>query len=483
MLSIESGESRFCDGVSRRDFLRVGSLGGSAALLPGLGSGLGLTLPQLLGLRSASASESGRSSTFGRAKRCIILYLWGGPPHQDTFDMKPDAPLEVRGEFGSIPTNVPGIAISDHLPLTAEQADKYTIIRSMTHSNGDHIAQCHDMLTGNMYAKTSPIVTARRTDNPHYGAVLAKLRPRNDSLPGYVQIPCLLRSNSGKVIPGQNGGFLGRKYDPFMLDAVPNKDSIQDPEFTSFSPSNLRLPGDLTRVRLNERRRLVDLIDDQLRRLDKSGVVEEFGGLYDRAFSIITSPEVRRAFDLSKADSDRRDRYGRHTFGQGVLTARRLTEAGVPLVTVYWRNGPPRTDIGWDNHINNFPNLKKWQLPPTDRAFSALVEDLAETGELDDTLVVLMGEFGRSPNVDKNGGRNHWPQVFSIVLAGGGIRGGEVYGASDSRAAEVQEAPVAPIDLGATVYHLLGIDPTTELRDALGRPHAVCKGSPVAGLI
>jgi len=243
------------------------------------------------------------------------------------------------------------------------------------------------------------------------------------------------------------------------------------------------LPGGLTVSRLQMRRSLVETIDQHIRETDRSGTLESYDSIYQRAFSLVSSPQAREAFDLSKVDPKVRDRYGRHTFGQGVLAARRLVEAGVPLVTVYWRNGPPRSDIGWDNHINNFPDLKKWQLPPNDRAVSALLEDLHQSGLLDDTLVVWIGEFGRTPNINRRGGRDHWPQAFSALLAGAGIRGGEVYGATDKSAAYVADSPVSQIDLSATIYHLLGIDVETQLYDPLDRPHAVCKGTPVTGLL
>ena len=474
MLSIQGKSGRLCDGISRRELLRIGGLGC-----------LGLTLPQMLGMRNARAGAVTKDSspTFGKAKHCILLYMWGGPPHHDTFDPKLDAPVEIRGEFGQIPTNVPGVFVSDHLPLISQQADKYTIVRSMTHNNGDHIAVSHDMLTGNVYLKNNPIVTARRTDYPHFGAVLSRLAPRHNGLPAYVQLPCLLRSNSGKVIPGQNGGFLGRKYDPFLVDAVPNKAPSHDPAFKQFTPNLLRLGDNLSRVRLSDRRSLAETLDQQFRQIGESRVLEEFAGVHQQAFSLLTSPQTRRAFDLGAEDPRKRDRYGRHTFGQATLLARRLVEAGVPLITVYWRNGPVRTDIGWDNHINNFPNLKNWQLPPNDRALSALLEDLSSSGLLEETLVVWMGEFGRSPNIDENGGRQHWPQVYSVVMAGGGIRGGEVYGASDAHGAHPTENPVSPMDLGATIYHLLGIDIDALLYDQLGAPRPVCRGRPIAGLI
>ena len=474
MFTIEGNSTRLCDGVSRRQFMRVGGLGT-----------LGVALPQLLRSPPSRAAEGSPTavSTFGKAKRCILLYMWGGPPHHDTFDMKPDAPTEVRGEFSPIHTNVPGMFISDHLPLLSQHADKFTVVRSVNHKNGDHISQCHDMLTGNAYVKTSPIITARPTDHPHYGAVLSHLKPRGNGLPAYVQLPCVLRSNSGKVIPGQHGGFLGKKYDPFLIDAVPNKPPSQDPTFERFTPSAFRMEGGITVGRLGNRRGLVDTMNRRFRQLDESRVLEQFDGVHQEAFSLLSSTKTRQAFDLGSETPERRDRYGRHTFGQGVLMARRLVEAGVPLVTVYWRNGPVRTDIGWDNHINNFPNLKNWQLPPVDRAFSALLEDLSASGMLEDTLVVWMGEFGRSPHIDAGGGRQHWPQCYSVVMAGGGIRGGELYGASDEIGAYPADKPVSPIELGATIYHLLGLDGHATIYDHSNRPSHVCRGMPIAGLV
>ena len=476
MLSILSRGIRLCDGLNRREALRVGGLGA-----------LGLGLPELLAARTSRGEEiapAAASRTFGRAKHCILLYMWGGPPHLDTFDMKPDAPVEIRGEFAPISTNVPGMHVCDHLPLLSRHADKFTVVRSVTHTNGDHISQCHDMLTGNAYPRVTPIITADRSDHPHYGAVLAHLRPRSDGLPTAVQIPCTLASNSGKIIPGQYAGFLGQKYDPYLIEATDNKLAIEDPDFRRFRAADIRLPEEVTAGRLDERRRLRELIRPPPGERQPTSEQRGLENLYEQAFSLINTAKVREAFDLSSENPGTRDRYGRSTFGQGVCMARRLVDAGVPLVTVYWPNGTPRTDIGWDNHINNFPNLKNWQLPPTDRAFSVLLDDLSRTGLLDETLVVWMGEFGRSPHIDENGGRNHWPPVFSIVLAGGGIRGGETYGESDKEGAYPFSQPVTPFDLGATIFHLLGIDPTTEIHNQFtGQPHPVCRGTPIAGLI
>jgi len=475
MLTLRGQGVRFCDGISRRDLLRVGGLGT-----------LGLTLPRFLQAReSQPARQSELSSrTFGKAKHCIFLFMWGGPPHQDTFDPKPDAPAESRGEFGAAATNVPGIYVTDHLPRLAQHADKYSIVRSVTHKNGEHIGVSHDILTGNVYRYINPVTSAARNDNPHYGAVLAHLKPRDNGLPAYVQVPCLLQSNSGKTIPGQNGGFLGQKFDPFMVEAASNKDAVQDPEFRRFSPDEPNLQAGLNTSRLKDRHSLLDTFDHEFARLGQTAEQRGFDGMYQKAFSMVSSPQVRRAFDLSHADRAQRDRYGQHTFGQGVFLARQLVDAGVPLVTVYWPNGTPRTDIGWDNHINNFRNLKNWQLPPVDRALSALLEDLHQSGKLDETLIVWAGEFGRSPAINEQGGRDHWPQVYSIVMAGAGVPGGTVYGSSDSQAGQPASNPVTPADVGATIYHLLGIPPETIIHDTFtGQPHPVCRGQAIGPLV
>ena len=285
------------------------------------------------------------------------------------------------------------------------------------------------------------------------------------------------------MIPGQYGGFLGSRYDPFIINAVPNKFPIEDPTFEQFIPQELRLQQGLTPMRLAGIGRMASQLDQRMKQLDRSRVAASLNSAQQKALSLLSSPQSRRAFDLSTEDPRLRDRYGRHTFGQELLFSRRLIEAGVPLVTVYWRNGPVRTDIGWDNHINNFPNLKNWQLPPLDRAFSALLADMDTRGLLDDTLVVWMGEFGRSPQIDANGGRNHWPQVFSAVIAGAGIPRGTIFGESDRDGAYPKEYPVSPLDLGATILHLLGIDITRHLYDQTERPHQICKGQPIEQLL
>ena len=470
MLTIQGRPLTFCDGHPRRDFLRVGALGT-----------LGLSLPSLL--RMQSRADAAGSSTFGRARRCILMHLFGAAPHQDTFDMKPEAPREVRGEFMPIPSNVPGVEVCDHLPLLARQMDKVTVVRSVNHREADHQAAFHDMMTANRYQWLDKRNAAKPTDNPNIGAVLAHLKPQNNGLPEYVQLPGLLQTNSGKIVPGQNAGFLGMEFDPFLVKAVDNYAPLHDPGYSGFTPPAFRDGGDVSSVRLDRRRRLLEQVEAGFDKAERGKKLAGFDSYYQQAFSLVASPRARQAFDLGAESHATRARYGFTPFGQSCLLARRLVESGVPLVNVYWRNGRRRTDIGWDNHINNFANLKNWQLPPTDQAVSALLDELSTRGLLDETLVVLMGEFGRSPGISSEGGRQHWPFCYSVVMAGAGIRGGELYGASDSRAAYPAADPVSPFDIGATIFHLLGIDHTREFHDFLGRPHHVCKGSPITGLV
>lgn len=455
----------------RREFLRVGALGS-----------LGLGLPELLALQSEAHAAG--STTFGRAKRCILMHLWGASPHQDTFDLKPEAPIEVRGPFLPIPTNVPGVEIGDHLPLLARHAEKYTIVRSVNHTEGDHQAAFHDMMTGNRYQWLDKRNAAKPTDNPNIGAVLARLKPRGNGLPEYVQLPSLLQTNSGKIVPGQNAGFLGKSFDPFLVKALDNYKPAHDPLFGDFNPPAFRNSGgSLPGIRLDRRRKLLESVEEGFGKAERGKQLTGFDDYYQQAYSLVASPKARLAFDLSAEPHDVRSRYGFTPFGQSCLLARRLVEVGVPLVNVYWRNGRRRTDIGWDNHINNFANLKNWQLPPTDMAVSALLDELGQRGLLEDTLVVLMGEFGRTPGISGEGGRQHWPFCYSVVMAGAGIRGGEIFGASDSKAGYPARDAVSPFDIGASIFHLLGIDVTGVFHDFLGRPHRICKGSPIQTLV
>jgi hypothetical protein len=471
MLSIKGAKTRCCDGITRRDFLRIGGLGT-----------MGLMLPSLLRAQAASATRG----SFGSAKRCILLFMYGGPPHQDTWDLKPNAPAEIRGEFNPIKTNVPGIEISEYFPMLARHADKYALIRSVTQETNIHTVAAHAMLTGNPYPKPADRdVHASPSDFPHYGSVLSQVRPSDRRLPTFVALPLRIANTDGTITPGQGGGFIGAEFDPFQVKVdMPRLNP--DPkayENLTFRTPNLTLAEGISSARLNARRGLRQAVDRGLRAIDKESTMRSLDHFTEKAFNLLSSPETQRAFNLD-AEPDRvRDRYGRLVFGQGCLLARRLSEAGVPMVTVYWHFDGTAVDPAWDTHKDNYPNLKNRLMPPTDRAFSALLEDLHQRGLLEDTLVIWSGEFGRTPKINAQGGRDHWGACQSVVMAGAGVKGGQVYGSSDATASHPASDPVIPADVGATIYHLLGISPDTEIVDQTGRPHPVVRGEAIHGIL
>jgi Protein of unknown function (DUF1501) len=465
--------------MSRREVLRAG----------GLGLGLhGLGLPTLLQGRQVSVPTS---TTFGRARSCILLFMWGGPAQQETWDLKPEAPEQVRGEFRPIATTVPGLMISEHFPLLARQAHRLAVLRSVHHADVNHLTATHALLTGRPIPRDEAAPLSE--DWPHVGAVLARLnRGRERSpLPPFVQMRPEVPNGSPRFVEqshGQGAGWLGPVWNPLTIDDDPNL-----PAFRSAGVAAVRLPDDLGPGRLDDRRRLLRLVDRQARHLAQSAAAAALDTHFDRACSMLTERTALEAFDLDREDPRLRDRYGRHTHGQTVLLARRLVEAGVPLVTVFWPNdGITNVSVYWDTHNRNFIDLKTRLMPPADQAFSALLDDLSARGLLDSTLIVWTGEFGRTPRVGQavvggagagRDGRDHWPHCFSSVLAGAGIRGGTVFGASDRWAAYPARDPVTPADVAATVYHLLGVDPARELIDPLGRPMRLCDGMPISGVL
>lgn len=459
-----------CDGIPRRLFLQIGALGA-----------MGLGLPELL---QGQAKSNSPDKLFGRAKRCIILFMTGGAPQQDTFDLKPDAPEEIRGEFKPIKTNVSGIEISEYFPMLAKQADKYAILRSVTHESNIHTVGAHIMLTGNDYPKpVAAEVNAAPTDFPHFGAVLSKLKPAQ-KIPTFVTLPQKNTNTDGTVWPGLGGGFLGQRYDPLLVQADYEKWK-HDPkvyENRPFRTPSLSLPPGMTSARFDARRRLLNALEGSQRATEKDAKLGLLDHYRSKAFDLLSSAETQRAFHLDSEPDALRDRYGRHIFGQGCLLARRLAAAGVPLVTVYWHVDGNTVAPSWDTHEKNYENLKGHLMAPTDRAFSALLEDLHQQGMLDDTLVIWMGEFGRTPQINKMGGRDHWGMCQSIVMAGAGIRGGQVYGKSDKHAAYPAEKPVKPGDIGATLYHLMGISSHAEIVDPTGRPYPLVRGELIEGL-
>ncbi len=423
-----------CDGVTRRDMLRLGSL-----------TALGLGLPEFF-RRQIAASER----TAPRAKSCILLWLDGGPSHLETFDLKPEAPAEVRGPFQQIETNVPGIQISELLPHTARICDKLAIVRSVTSPLGEHGLANRYLLTG---YKPSPAL-----EYPSFGSVTASLRSKRSVLPPYVAIPEVRYAGAGS---------LGAEHEPFVTGGDPSKPDFRVRDLDFF-------PG-IDASRLRRRREYLAEIDGVQAALEAGP--EPTDSAFERAYRLVTSPEAKRAFDLTAEPGDVRARYGPRTFGQSCLLARRLVERNVPFVTVQY--------TGWDTHEGLVLRLRDGYtgakvgvglVPTFDLAFSALVGDLGQRGLLDETLVIAMGEFGRTPKLNSRGGRDHWPRVFSVVLAGGGIRGGQVIGSSDRVGESPHEKPVTPSDLAHTIYTLLGIDPQQELHTPDGRPVRLNQG-------
>jgi len=407
----------------------------------------------------------------------ILVFLTGGLSHLDSFDMKPDAPGGIRGEFQPIATKVPGIHICEHLPQLAALADKLAIVRTMSHPFTNHLNATHELLTGHPQPGAFFDKIASRDDYPCYASAVDYLKPRRDGVPSGVMLPTFLME--GPLIwPGQHAGFLGPHHDPWQVR--------QDPNRPGFGFEGLALPVGLTVERLDRRKSLLDqlAVRPDVAPAHVAAAKGAFGDQVERAYSLLLSGKVARAFDLSREGPKLRDRYGRHMFGQSLLLARRLVEAGVPIVQV--NMGRVQT---WDTHSGNFQALKQRLLPPLDRGVAALLEDLQARNLLDDTLVVITGEFGRTPrigsstgNVNSRDGRDHWAAVFSAAFAGAGIRGGQTIGRSDKTGAYAASPPYRPADLAATVYRALGIDPATEMKDRLNRPSLLCSGQEITPL-
>jgi hypothetical protein len=396
------------------------------------------------------------------------------------WDMKPEAPQENRGTFQPVMTSVPGIFVCEHMPRMARLAGKCTIIRSMSHHEGDHLRAGYYTMTGDPLQR--PVVQASgmsRDDRPHLGAAMAKFLESSSAMPSFAMIPEFI-SPVGVPRPGQHAGFLGAEFDPYLVNS--------DPNLPSYSPGELRPAAELSPARLRLRKSLLARLEERGRSLEATAAGQNLAPYYARAFDLIASPAAQRAFDISSEPESTRDRYGRTDFGQSTLVARRLIEAGVRLVQVnFVRHTNGKGGQGYDSHSTppRPPHLtwaKTALLPPTDAAFSALIEDLDDRGLLDETLVIMMGEFGRTPRFNQYGGRDHWPQCYSAVVAGGGMRSGSVHGASDPIAAAVVKDPVSPEDLLATVYRLLGIDPSSTINDLQGRPFPLVAGKPVEAL-
>jgi Protein of unknown function (DUF1501) len=469
MLTMLGSVRRTCDGMTRRETLKAGSL----ALLGGFG------LPQLL-----QAQENRQASSRpGRAKSVIFLYLLGGAATQDMIDLKPNAPSEIRGEFNPIATNVTGIRIGEHLPKMSRWMHKTALIRSLVHRAG-----CHNTLPS--YTGMEQLLdntSTRDTYPPSMGSVCEWLRTGNRDLPDYIYMPCYLGWGQAIRRPGPYAGFLGQRYDALYTEVAPYR-APNSPTPAPGRPVTVlgepRLPENtlaagVTIDRLETRRSLMNQIDDQMRQIDSQAGIDNFNRTQRRAFNLLTSGEVRAAFDLSREDERLRHQYGKTLFGNCAMIARRLVERDVRFVNVTWDLFWDRVPINydcWDTHSNNFTTLKNVNLPEFDQVYCTLLEDLENRGLLDETLVVVMSEMGRTPRINGNAGRDHWTYCYGMWLAGAGIRGGTVVGESDGQAAYVKDRPISPADVCATIYEILGIDPDMTVPDRAGRPIPVSHG-------
>ncbi|MBS0201567.1 MAG: DUF1501 domain-containing protein [Planctomycetes bacterium] len=460
-------------------FTANGPLSRRSLLSAGTAGFLGLSLPEFLASQAmASELADGQSAGFGRAKSCILLFMWGGPAHQDRWDLKPNAPREIRGEFQPISTNVPGIQIGEHFPHLAQRTDQLAIIRSMTHNNVDHTPSTHFLLTGQPPPPTGDL----KHDWPSMGSVLSKLQRGRPPLPPFVSMRPKLPGDVPRFVEqshGQFAGWLGPAFDPLTIDENPGSSEYHVGDFDP--------PAEVVRQRVETRKSLLHSLESR----DTDDRMQQMARHYERAFALMNSASARGAFDLSQEPAQLRERYGLNPHGQSVLQARRLIERGVSLVTVFWPNdGIKNVSVYWDTHSRNFIDLKQRLMPVADQAFSTLLDDLKERGLLDETLVIWTGEFGRTPRIGQVNsdagagadGRDHWPGCFTSVLAGGGIRGGQVYGSSDRYAAYPASNAVRPMDLVSTVYHSLGVPQHLELHDQQGRPLVVCPGDPLLSL-
>ena len=482
MLSIPGRAVRNCDGVSRRELMRIGSIGM-----------MGLGLPNFLAQKASAANESAAGKYagargFGQAKSVIMIFLQGGPSHIDIWDPKPNAASNIRGEFKPIPTRIKGTHISEHMPMMAQALDKATLIRSMSYTpNGlfNHTAAIYQMLTGYPPDKVSPsgqLEPPNGADFPNIGSHISKMKPMTEPVLPFVELPRPLQE-SGIIGKGGAAGFLGKAYDPYRMYQDPVKPIQLD---------DLSLRKDVPADRLKDRFALLKGINGSMPDLEKalgSYAIDEY---YGKAYDLVLSGKARDAFDLTKEKDTVRERYGMHTFGQSTLMARRLIEAGTKFVQVNWpsvANGDPET-TAWDTHAANFGPLKNLHCPKLDRSLSALLEDMDQRGMLKETMVVAIGEFGRSPkigvstsgNSNAPDGRDHWPYCYSAVVAGAGIARGVQYGESDATASSPKEKPVHPNDLLATVYYALGVDPDMEIRNHLNQPRELVKGKIVTDL-
>jgi hypothetical protein len=475
MLSFQfPGATRFsgatlCDGISRREWLRLGGL-----------SALGLSLPMLEAARATATSPASaiHAPGFGKAKACIYLFLLGGPPQHETWDPKPLATDDVRGDFKPISSATPGLQVCELMPQTSKLTEQIAVLRAMATDDNAHSSSGYWMLTGRPHTpknfENAP--AGAPNDWPSIAAVVRKLRGDLNGLPGAVCLPEEIW-NTGRIVwPGQNAGWLGATADPWLLSC--------DPSDAAFRVPDVSLPVTMTPERFEQRHALRKLMNQQFSTLERSAF-QGWSQWQTKAYDLINSSSTQAAFAIDQEPDSVRDRYGRNRFGQSVLMARRMVEAGVSLVQVNWTRGKDDEDVApaWDTHAKNSERLKNALMPPMDQAYSALLEDLAERGMLDETLVVWGGEFGRSPKINPSGGRDHWGHVYSVALAGGGVRGGVVHGQSDKQGAYPIDGRVEPQDLAATIFHCLGLPPETMVYDRANRPMPISNGHVIEAVL
>jgi len=468
MLRLSSPPQLFQGRMSRRELLRVGSLAAG-----------GLTLSQFLRLQSFAAAPA-------TAQRCIFVFLNGGASQLDTFDMKPAAPQGIRGPYRPIATSIPGTQITEKLPRLAQLTHRYAIVRSAHHHLLAHNSGAAYALSGHSPG-TDQDIAPKPTDHPAMGSVVAKVRPTTNGLPSFVLTPTLL-FDMGFPTPSAGGGWLGNRYDAFPV--VRNRMMARSPAWEGQLPipEGLRLPAEVTFDRLSARDSLLASVDTAFAAAHRRASLQTLDAHQQNAMDLILSPKSRAAFDLSQESPEVHERYGRFEMGQVLLLARRLIESGVRFVTANAVSNPPNTKLSafqiWDTHFDHFRLYDSHLLPELDQSLSALIEDLEQRNLLDDTLLIVMGEFGRTPTINNadGGGRDHWSKAYSMLFAGGGVRGGLVYGATDAHAAEVKDRPVRPDDLSATVFSALGITHDQMLPDMRGRPHRISDGEPIASL-
>ncbi len=484
MLIVPGGVSKdTCDGITRRELLRIG---GSALV--------GLSLADILGAESARAADTaGGGPGWGKAKSVILIFLQGGPSHLDLWDPKTNVPENVRSPFKIIKSKVPGMEVTELLPKIAQVTDKLTFIRSMSYTPVglfNHTAAIYQMVTGYTADKVSPsgqLDPPNAKDFPNMGSNVTRLKPPDAPMLPFVMLPRPLQE-SNVIGKGGTAGFLGRAYDPYYL--YPAGDDMDMNKMDKIKVDDLALRPEVSASRLQRRAKLREVINAAMPELDKAVAKYDLGSYYGQALGLILSQRARAAFDLSKESGTLRDRYGRNTFGQSLLLARRLIEAGTRVVEVNWPKVANSDNHSWDMHSDLPKRIRDQAAPMLDPGLSTLLDDMDSRGLLRETLVVAVGEFGRSPqrgvSTSGNGntadGRDHWPYCFTAVIAGAGIKRGSVYGKSDATASAPLENPVHPTDLLATIYHALGIDPNTIVFNHLNQPRELVKGEPVTAL-